>query len=274
MVIICFLLETSPLCHAQTNVYGVILIDSPPIDGKVDLLMGGLTIGQQNEPGFFGNGLCRARLVVQLPPMPPSSQLAAATLSLYLEHNTGSAGNPTFGPLSLYHNFHPNSVQISDTDYADTNYLLVTSSVIAPASPPGQYYDFDVTAQVTQDYASDGPTPVSDFRFQVDGLAFIGGSHFYEFYFAQSENAVYPVRLNLQFLTAAPPPTLSLSLQTTPPLLKLHWPDSASDYILESANSVTSTWSAVTNRPTICDGECQVSLEAAQTQQFFRLHRQ
>jgi hypothetical protein len=71
--------------------------------------------------------------------------------------------------------------------------------VVTPNSPTGRYYDIDVTAQVAKDYASDGATPFSDFRFQVDGLQFTGASHFYQFYFAGGPFPAYPGYLTLQF---------------------------------------------------------------------------
>jgi hypothetical protein len=215
-----------------------------------------------------------------LPPIPPGGQIAGATLRLYLESSTGNAGNASFGSLSLYHCPHlPHpGITVSLTDYADTNYVLVTNSVVAPNSPTGQYYEIDVAAHVAKayEYASDGGSAVSDFRFQVDGLQYMGGSHYYEF---GPLGGTHPPQLLLVF-SSGPGipirPLLSLDFQRANSTFVLSWPTNYADFVLESANSPTAqTWETVTNQPQTSNGQFRVGVEVATTaQRLFRLHQQ
>jgi hypothetical protein len=197
---------------AQTNFQAFSLFDTPPITGTADSLTGGLEIGEINTVGFPLAGLARAELITQLPQMPASSSVASATLSLYLDYNTGATGNSTFGALSIYHDVQHDSFTFNTTDYSDPDYALVTSSFVTPASPAGQYYSIDVTDQISQDYAHDGPNAIAAFRFQVDGIQYQGGLHEYEFYFASSPFAASPAQLNVQFTTIPEPGVDSLGL--------------------------------------------------------------
>lgn len=262
------------LGHAQTNFLGFTLVDNPPITGSADELTGPMLLaGEVNAAGFPPVGLARARLIVQLPPLPANSPLSHATLGLYLLSNTGNSGNATFGPLSLYHNFKPNSVALSTEDYADTNYVLVTNSVVTPDSPAGQYYEADVTAQVAKDYAADGAAPVSDFRFEVDGLQYTGGTHYYQFYFAGVPYTVHPVYLNIT-VSAPNFPVLSFGFQNTLSKLALSWPTNYDSYILKSADSPNAqSWTTVTNQPVVANGQFRVTIDANLTRQFFRLQQ-
>lgn len=259
---------------AQTNFAGFTLFDNPPITGSADELMGPmLLIGEVNSAGFPPIGLARARLIIQLPSLLANSQLSHATLGLYLESNTGNSGNTTFGSLSLYHNFQPNSVALNTDDYADTNYVLVTNSVVTPDSPTRQYYEMDVTAQIAKDYAADGATPISDFRFEVDGLQYTGGTHYYQFYFAGGPYPVYPGYLNLSFTTKNCP-MLSCVLQNTSSQMALSWLTNYEKFVLTTADSPSAQgWTTVTNQPVVTNGQFRVTIDATLTHQFFRLQQ-
>ena len=199
--------------------------------------MSGLIVGEVAS-GYPVTGLSRGRCGMQLPPQPPGSKLVKATLSLYLYGSTGSNGNATFGPLSLYHNSKPDSViSVSDKDYADTKYLLVTSAVVTPSSSAGRYYDVDVTPQIAGDYALGGVTPCPDFRLQVDGLQFLGGLHYYDF----AANPFYPIHLDLRFQ-----PILGCATQNPPGTLVLSWATNFGNY--------TATIRQHPKRPDLGDG--------------------
>jgi hypothetical protein len=235
-----------------------------------------LVIGELNGSRYPIQGLSRAKLLMLgLPTIPSGSQFGSATLRLYLQSNTGNAGNTTFGSLSLYHYLHLTypQITISLTDYADTNYVLVTNSVVTPTTPTGQYYDIDVTAQVAKDY-EDGAAPVLDFRFQVDGLQFMGTSHYYEF---DSGGGGHPPQLLLMF-SGGPSipirPLLSLDFQRANSALVLSWPTNYAHFVLESADSpLAPTWTAVTNETAIIDGQFAFTIFTTKAAQFFRLHQ-
>jgi hypothetical protein len=261
-----------PLVCAGQTFKACTLIDTVPLDGIADvLLIPNFTIGELNGTSEPYRGLSRARLAVQLPPIPSGTKFATATLRLYLQGNSSNAGNASFGPLSLYHNFKPNFLEFRDTDYADTNYVLVTNSVVDPASPTGQYYEMDVSVQVAKDFASDGATPISDFRFQVDGLQYVGGYHCYDFDSVGS----HPPQLLLLWAGPAVPitPLLSMDFPGASSTLSLTWPTNFSGFVLESASIPTAqTWNAVTNLPVIHLDQFQVGVQTSETQRFFRLH--
>jgi len=259
---------------AQTNEAAFSLFDAPPIDGVGDSLTGGFTIGEVNQTGFPFAGLSRAELIIQLPAMPPGASLNSATLSVYLEQSSDTNGNPTFGPLSVYHNPQHTTFAFNTTDYADTNFVLVTNSFVAPGAPGGRYYSLDVTPQVAQDYTNGASPPVATFRFQVDGLQYRGGTHWYNFYFADPRIATYPVQLTVSFAVPLRP-VLSGYQQIEPPAFVLHWPANAGNFNLESADTMTGpVWNPVGAIPLVLSNENWVAVPIDGNQKFFRLHLQ
>jgi hypothetical protein len=260
---------------AQTNFSAWCLIDTPPITGSngvADTLANGLTVGEVDDPGYFLNGLYRSELIIELPPAPPNTILSSASLALYLEQNTGTTdGNPTFGPLQLYHRSEDRFF-VSDSDYADDTFSYV-AELLNPASPAGRYYSVDVTREIAADYGRGLTATYAKFRFQVDGLQFSGStSHMYQFYFASS-SPIYPAILDLKFepVTA---PLLSFSWKTAPSTISLQWPTNFGDFVLESTDSLTnSVWQSVTNAPVTVDDHFVVDFEANVEQQFFRLRQ-
>lgn len=263
-------------CSGQNWTFTCALTDLVPIDGNADAATGtGLVVGELNESSI--QGLSRAEvLMMGLPPIPPGEQFAAATLRLYLLSNTGNAGNASFGPLSLYccpHLPNPN-ITVSLTDYADTNFVLVTNSVVTPTSPTGQYYEIDVTAQVAKSYEySSEVSPVADFRLQVDGLQYSGGNHYYEF---DAVSGNYRPELLVAFsLNQGFPVNPQLDFQRVNSTFVASWPTNYIGFVLESADSMAArTWETVTNQPVVINGQFQVTVKAAATQRFFRLHQQ
>jgi hypothetical protein len=263
---ICFTFGTAQISRAQIYFNAFALVDAPPINGIVDQMIAPeFAIGERAEEWPLLGGLLRVRLNVQLPVAPANSRLAQATLSLFLQQNSGNSGNATFGPLSLYHNFR--SLGISEADYADTNFVLVSSSVVTPNSPAGIYYDVDVTAQISKDYDSDGATAFSDFRFQIDGLQFTDSSHLYRFGLSTSPS---PSRLLLTFS-----PTLSFGFDRATKVLSLSWSTNFSDYKLLSAQNIDATdWTIVTNHSVITNGLFRVEIAPTNGWGFFRLRRE
>ena len=257
-------------CEAQPNYWGFALVDNPPLDGQSICVSGpSLTTGEfNNGPGCAG--VSRCELIVELPKAPQGSGLGYARLSLYLEYNSGTNGNATFGPLSMYHNWHPNAFGLSDTDYSDTNFVFVTN-VLSPDSVSGRYYDIDVTAQVAKDYACDGATPFSNFRFQVNGLQYSGGSHAYSFYFAGGGGA-YRARLSVGFLTPYQP--MLETSKTDADHAEFRWPIEASGFCLEGNDLLTPTgWTTVTNEPVLAGDRFKVNLQTKPGHWFFRLRQ-
>ena len=274
---IALLTATSLICNGQQFKSTCTLSDVIPVDGNADELSGtDLVIGEVSKSRYPIQGLSRAELLMMgLPPIPTNGQFAGATLRLYLKGNTGNVGNASFGALSLYHCPHlphPN-ITVSLADYADTNFVLATNSVVAPNSPTGQYYEIDVTAQISKSYelATDSE-PVSDFRFQVDGLQYTGGSHYYEF---DPAGGNYPPQLMVLFsLGPSIPVRPALGIQRVNSTVIFAWSTNYTGFVLESANSpFFQTWKTLTNQPITINDQFQVSIEAAAAQQFFRLHQ-
>lgn len=70
-----------------------------------------------------------------------------------------------------------------------------------------------------------------------------------------------------------PPPILAIS-QLNIGLIEISWPVDASDYTLESTTNLPATvWSTVTNNVVISGDLCTVQLEAADSQQMYRLRK-
>ena len=241
------------------------IIDNPPITGAGDSVQSGFIVGElPNEYGFTG-GLYRSELIIQLPPLPANSKLSSAILSLYLGYASGTNGNASYGPISVYHDYSHNLVAFDSADYNATGFVLVTNAFIKPGASPGQYYPLEVTAQVAKDYAYDGSMPVSAFRFQVDGLQYDASYHYYEFY-----GYAYPNQLALQF-TSLLSPVLACRINASDHSLTLSWPAEASDYGLEAAESLDALhWTEVTNA-SILNGQFEATVPSSQPQQFFRL---
>jgi hypothetical protein len=100
--IICIKVLGISFCgHAQTNSVVFSLVDTPPINGQGDALFSGFNgIGELNSAPYIG--LFRSELLIPLPAMPANSQLLSAVLSLDFAGSSGTNGNSTFGPLSVY----------------------------------------------------------------------------------------------------------------------------------------------------------------------------
>jgi hypothetical protein len=260
-------------CQGQTNFLGVTLTDALPIDGKGNCVDApSLAVGE-TAPGAFCTGLARAELIIQLPPIPRGAGLGRATLGLYLQENTGSNGNPTFGAVSLYHNWKPNSYSLDASDYEDTNFVFVTN-VLTPGSPTGSYYEMDVTDQIAKDYASDGATPWSNFRFQVDGLQYRGTGNHYAFSLTGASGN-QPGYLNYLLVTGTNGPYRP-QLQVIRESLgqvQLTWPRAAASFVLETSASLAGGWSEVTNEPMLVSGTFGVDLPASADRMFFRLRQ-
>jgi hypothetical protein len=107
----------------------------------------------------------------------------------------------------------------------------------------------------------------------VDGLNYTGGSHFYQFYFA-FEYPAYPVYLNLVVaMPIALPPSFGL-FRVTPSSAIVHWPTNATDYTLETADSLLApTWTAVTNETATIGDQFAFTIYTTKAAQFFRLHQ-
>jgi hypothetical protein len=254
------------LAQPTFTVYSI--IDNPPITGSGDTIQSGFVVGELSSPSISMSGLYRSELIIQLPPLPPNSKLSSASLSLYLSYNSGTNGNASFGPISVYHNYAHNSLTFNSLDYSDPGFVLVTNSFIRPDSPSGQYYSLDVTAQLAEDYAHDGSAPFAAFRLQVDGLQYQASDHYYEFYYWS-----YPDQLTLQF-TQLPPPTLTYGVNSSDHSLTLTWPAGASNFVLECADSLNATnWTAITNTY-ILNGQIGTIAPRSEPQQFFRLRQE
>lgn len=266
LAIILALYSTVGIAGAQTNMIGVSIGDIVPVDGVGDDLVGPLLVAGEVD-GSWGpsRGLYRSELLVQLPALPPACSLASAQLNLYLEENSGTPGS-----LNVYHNLSHNSISLDTADYSDPAYALV-GPLVTSNSPARQYYSIDVTSQVAKDYETS--SPVAAFRLQVDGLNYTGGSHYYRFYFA-SQYPAYPVCLNLALvIPAALPPAFGL-FQVTPSSAIVHWPTNATDYKLESADSLLApTWTAVTNETATIGDQFAFTVYTTKAAQFFRLRQ-
>ena len=200
------------------------------------------------------SGLFRSELLLPLPTMPTNSQLASAVLSLNLASSSGTNGNSTFGPLSVYYSSSHNTLTFNTADYSSSDFVLVTNSFLTPGSPPA-IYNLDVTRQAAANFAVNRASQFIAFRFQVDGLQYQGGNHYYGFnnfeqtYPFPQRPVFYPAQLTLQF-SQLPPPLISCFLEPSDGLFILHWPAAAGNYVLESADELGSTsWNPVTNAP-------------------------
>jgi hypothetical protein len=158
---------------------------------------------------------------------------------------------------------------------------LVTNSFLTPGSPAAAC-NLDVTRQVTANYAINGNSHNLAFRFQVDGLAYEGGNHYYQFNQFMQLNpfpqipTYYPTQLTLQF-GQLPSPSISFLLDKHLGLLFLHWPVMAGNYVLESAGMLDSaSWSTITNSPQTytSNNEIYVGIAPTNNQCFFRLRQQ
>lgn len=264
--IIFALFSTVGIAGAQTNMIGVSIDDIVPVDGMGDDIYGPLLVAGEVD-GSWGpsRGLYRSELLIQLPALPPVCSLASARLNLYLEENSG-----TPGPLNVYHNLSRNSISLDSADYSDPAYSLV-GSLVTSNSPAGHYYAIDVTSQVAKDYETS--SAVAAFRLQVDGLNYTGGSHYYRFYFA-SQYPAYPVYLNLSFvMPIALPPAFGL-FRVTPSSAIVHWPTNATDYTLETADSLLApAWAVVTNETATIGDQFAFTIYTTKAAQFFRLRQ-
>jgi hypothetical protein len=202
-------------------------------------------------------------------------------LGLKLGYNSGTNSNSTFGPLSVYYSSSHNTLTFNTTDYSSADFVLVTNSFITPTSPPAIYY-LDVTRHVATNYAVNGASALLAFRFQVDGLQYQGGNHYYEFddfYEARpfpQFPVYYPAQLTLQF-SQLPAPSISCYVDRNLGLLFFHWPAGAGNYVLESAGLMNSiSWNRVTNSPQTytTNNEIYVGVAPTNGQCFFRLHQQ
>jgi len=227
------------------------------------------------------SGLFRSELLVPLPMMPTNSQLTSAVLGLNFAGSSGTNGNSTFGPLSVYYSSSHNTLTFNTTDYSSSDFVLVTNSFLTPDSPPA-IYNLDVTRQVATNYAINSGSQFLAFRFQVDGLQYQGGNHYYEFSDFVQDNpfpqfpTYYPAQLTLQFSQLSSP-SISCLLNQSLGLLFLHWPVVASNYVLESANTLDSaSWNTVTNSPLTYtnNNEIYVGVAPTNNQCFFRLRQQ
>jgi len=277
--LICFTVFGLLACsHAQTNSAVLSLVDTPPITGQGDSLESGFMVGEQVNAPL--SGLFRSELLIPLPTMPTNSQLKSAVLSINFAGSSGTNGNSTFGPLSVYYSSNHNTLTFNTTDYASSDFVLVTNSFLTTDSPPG-IYNLDVTHQVATNYAINGTAQFLALRFQVDGLQFQGGNHYYRFSdFVQAAPfpqfpIYYPAQLTLQF-SQLPSPSLSCVLNTHLGLLFLHWPVVASNYVLEAAATLDSArWDTITNsRLTYTNNnEIYVGVAPTNNQCFFRLRQ-
>ena len=265
--------------HAQTNSAVFSLVDTPPINGQGDSIQSGFIAGEAvNAPS---SGLFRSELLIPLPSLPTNSQLMSAVLGLKLGYNSGTNSNSTFGPLSVYYSSSHNMLTFNTTDYSSADFVLVTNSFITPTSPPAIYY-LDVTRHVATNYAVNGASALLAFRFQVDGLQYQGGNHYYEFddfYEARpfpQFPVYYPAQLTLQF-SQLPAPSISCYVNRNLGLLFFHWPAGAGNYVLESAGLMNSiSWNRVTNSPQTytTNNEIYVGVAPTNGQCFFRLRQQ
>jgi hypothetical protein len=91
----------------------------------------------------------------------------------------------------------------------------------------------------------------------------------------------YVIRLTLDYAlmsltvvdASIPPPVLAIS-QVDVGLIEISWPVDAIDYTLESATNLPATgWSPVTNSAVITSDQSAVQLEAAESQQIYRLRK-
>jgi len=139
--------------HAQTNSAVLSLVDTPPINGQGDSAESGFMVGELVNAPL--SGLFRSELLVPLPTMPTNSQLTSAVLSLNFTGSSGTNGNSTFGPLSVYYSSSHNTLTFNTTDYSSADFVLVTNSFLTPDSPPA-IYNLDVTRQVATNYSING----------------------------------------------------------------------------------------------------------------------
>lgn len=267
LVIIGGIFLTAGIAGAQTNMIGVSIVDTVPMDGVGDDIYAPmLVIGEVDGTWGPVHGLYRGELLIQLPTLPPACILAGAQLSLYLEHNPG-----TLGSLNVYYNPTRNTVSLNSTDYSDSAYTLV-GTLVTSNSPAGQYCMIDVGPQIESAY--ENGSAVAAFRLQVDDLNFTGApDHFYRFYFA-SAYPVFPAYLNEGITTPLSlPPGFGLS-QATPSAAFLHWPTNATNYTLQCADSLSSpAWTTVTNEVAVIGQQSAFTVYLNKTAQFFRLRQ-
>ena len=277
--LVCFIVFGIFACsHAQTNSAVFSLVDTPPINGQGDSAESGFMVGELVNAPL--SGLFRSELLIPLPTMPANSQLTSAVLSLNFAGSSGTNGNSTFGPLSVYYSSSHNTLTFNTTDYSSSDFVLVTNSFLTPDSPPATY-NLDVTRQVATNYAISGASQFLALRFQVDGLQYQGGNHYYGFNdFVQANPfpqfpIYYPAQLTLQF-SQLPSPSISCLLNQNLGLLFLHWPVVANNYVLESAVKLNSaSWNTVTNSPLTYtnNNEIYVGVAPTNNQCFFRLRQ-
>jgi len=80
--------------------------------------------------------------------------------------------------------------------------------------------------------------------------------------------------VSLTVVDASIPPPILAILQLDVGLIQISWPVEAVDYTLESAMNITATiWNPVTNNVVISGDLCTVQLEAADSQQMYRLRK-
>lgn len=265
--------------HAQTNSAVLSLVDTPPINGQGDSAESGFMVGELVNAPL--SGLFRSELLVPLPTMPTNSRLMSAVLSLNFAGSSGTNGNSTFGALSVYYSSSHNTLTFDTADYSSSDFGLVTNSFLTPNSPSA-IYNLDVTRQVTTNYAISSASQFLAIRFQVDGLQYQGGNHYYRFnnfvqdYPFPQRSVFYPAQLTLQF-SQLPSPSISCVLNQSLGLLFLHWPVTASNYVLVSADTLDSaSWNAVTNSPLTYtnNNEIYVGIAPTNNQCLFRLRQQ
>ena len=226
--------------HAQTNSAVLSLVDTPPINGQGDSVESGFMVGELINAPL--SGLFPSELLIPLPAMPTNSRLTSAVLSLNFSGSSGTNGNSTFGSLSVYYSFSHNTLTFDTADYSASDFVLVTNAFLRPNSPSA-IYNMDVTPQVASNYAMSSAPQFLALRFQVDGLQYQGGNHYYQFInferdypFPQSPE-FYPAQLTLQFSQLSSP-SISCILNQNLGLFFLHWPVTASNYVLVSAHTL------------------------------------
>ena len=114
----------------------------------------------------------------ELPDAPAGSpELEKATLYFYVESYRGLPA----GPLSLWHSAEDNDLDQLASDFEDSDYADTLLDLLDLADGPecgggcdvGAYYHLDVTDLVLADYESDGATPLSAFRLQVNEAVYV-----------------------------------------------------------------------------------------------------
>ena len=264
--------------HAQTNSAVLALVDTPPINGQGDAMESGFMVGELVNAPL--SGLFRSELLISLPAVPTNSELTSAVLSLDFAGSSGTNGNSTFGSLSVYYSLSHNTLTFDAADYSSSDFVLVTNTFLTPDSPPG-IYSLDITRQVAANYVIHGASQFFALRFQVDALQYQEGNHYYEFNDFVQVNPLpqpavfYPAQLALQF-NQLPSPSISCLLDQNLGLLFLYWPVVASNYLLESADTVDSaSWNTVTNAPLTYtnNNEIYVGVVPMNSRCFFRLRQ-